>query len=361
MNFRLRIAAWFGISLTALMALMMLTAHWHLDEELREDGWDRTHPKYPNWVIHGSYTDEEVHDILGELMRAWLRAGIPAILVSLGVGFLLARRSVRPIRQINEQLNDLTTATMRAGIMSPEDDPVLTDLVAHINSSLNLAGTAYEEMAEFSARVAHELRTPLTLLRMKIEQSRGELPGDMQEELQEELARLSRFVERSLLAAKAASGKLEPYATQVDVTTLLDDICEAYQLLAEEKKLTFSWHAIPRLVATTDTDLLRQVLHNLLGNALRYAHSKIVVATSLENGVPIVTISNDRVTQTTSPNGLGLGLRLVRAVCDSTGIEFEKQTLVGEFIATLRIADFSTRKKGACGGKNVEAGDELLF
>ncbi len=187
MNFRLRIAAWFGISLMALIGLMLVTAHWHLDEELREDRWDRTHPKYPNWVIHSSYTDAEVQDILGELMKTWLWVGIPAIVVSLGVGFLLARRSVRPLRQINDQLNKLTTETMRAGIVTPENDAVLADLVTHINSSLDRAGAAYEEMAGFSSRVAHELRTPLTLLRMKVEQSGGGMPGEMQEELQEEL------------------------------------------------------------------------------------------------------------------------------------------------------------------------------
>lgn len=340
MNFRLRIAAWFGISLTALIGLMMITAHWHLDEELREDRWDRTHPKYPNWVIHGSYTNEEVHDILGELMKTWLWVGTPAVAISLGIGLLLARRSVRPIRRINDQLNDLTTATMRAGIVTPEDDPVLADLVAHINSSLDRAGAAYEEMAGFSSRVAHELRTPLTLLRMKIEQSRGGLPGEMQEELQDELARLSRFVERSLLAAKAASGSLEPHADRVDVSRLLDDIGDGYRLLAEEKELEFIWRAAPELEAITDADLLRQVLHNLLGNALRYAHSKVDVLATQEAGIPVVTISNDCDPQTMATDGLGLGLRLVRGICTSTGMRFKTHSPPGGFVVTLYIVDF---------------------
>jgi signal transduction histidine kinase len=340
-NFRLRIAAWFGISLTIMIGLMMVTAHWHLDEELREDRWDRTHPKYPNWVIHGSYTNEEVHDILGELMKTWLWVGTPAVAISLGVGFLLARRSVRPIRQINEQLNDLTPSTMRAGIVTPEEDPVLADLVTHINASLDRAGAAYDEMAGFSSRVAHELRTPLTLLRMKIEQSRGGMPGEMQEEFQEELARLSRFVERSLLAAKAASGSLELHASRVDVTKLLDDIAEGYNLLAEEQNLQFIYHATPGLEALTDADLLRQVLHNLLGNALRYAHSKVEVVATLDVCIPVVTILNDCDTRTMATDGLGLGLRLVRGICTSTGMDFKTQISPGGFIAMLHIDDFS--------------------
>lgn len=338
MNFQLRVAAWFGISLILLTGLMMATAHWHLDEELREDRWDRTHPKYPEWVIHDSYTDEEVHDILGELMNTWLWVATPAVALSLGIGFLLARRSVRPIRQINEQLNQLTAVTMRSGIVSPEDDRVLSDLVSHINSSLARAGKAYEEMAEFSSRVAHELRTPLTLLRMKIEQSEGDMPGEMQEGLQEELARLSRFVERSLLAAKAASGGLEPHVTCVDVTLLLDDIAEGYQLLAKGRNLQFTYHATPELLADTDSDLLRQVLHNLLGNALRYAHSNVEVSATQKRGVPVVTISNDCVTQPLTNSGLGLGLRLVRGICLSTGMSFRSERLQEKFVATLQVA-----------------------
>ncbi|MCP5534775.1 MAG: hypothetical protein H7A51_00900 [Akkermansiaceae bacterium] len=341
MNFRLRIAAWFGVSLMGLIGLMIASAHWHLDQELREDRRDRSHPAYPDWVIHGSYTDEEVHDILGELMKTWLWVGIPAVALSLGVGFLLARHSVRPIRKINDKLNDLTTDTMRAGIVTPEDDPVLTDLVAHINASLDRAGAAYEEMAGFSSRVAHELRTPLTLLRMKIEQSNSGLSGGVQEELQDELARLSRFVERSLLAAKAASGTLEVTAERVDVTTLLDDIGEGYRMLADERKLEFVWHTAPGLEAFTDADLLRQVIHNLLGNALRYACSKVEVAAMLEAGVPVVTISNDRHPKPLSPDGLGLGLRLVRGICSSTGMRIETETQTEGFIAVLRVVDFS--------------------
>lgn len=337
MNYRFKVAAWFGISLTAFLGLLMVTAHWHLDEELRKDRWDRSHPKYPNWVIHGSYTNEEVHDILGELMKIWLWVGVPAVATSLGVGLLLARRSVRPVRLINDQLKSLTPATLRGGIILPENDHVLADLVDHVNASLARAGSAYEEMAGFSSRVAHELRTPLTLLRMKIEQSTGEMPAEMQEELQEELARLSRFVERSLLAAKAESGSLEPSGAPVDVSRLLEDIGEGYTLLAAEKKLEIQWQTTSGLKALTDADLLRQVMHNLLGNALRYARSRVLVRAWNADGTAMLHISNDCAPGTMATAGLGLGLRLVRGICTSTGMNFLTEATTTEFSATLHI------------------------
>ncbi|MDP3849005.1 MAG: hypothetical protein Q8Q59_00770 [Luteolibacter sp.] len=339
MNYRHRIAAWSGISLTALIGLLIFTAHSHLDEELRKDRWDRSHPKYPDWVIHGSFTDVEVHDILGELMKIWLWVGIPAVGVSLGIGHLLARRSVRPVRHINRQLAALTPDRMRKGIVSPENDPVLADLVTHINSSLDRAGAAYEEMAEFSSKVAHELRTPLTLLRMKIEQSSGGFPPDIQEELQDELARLSRSIERSLLAAKAESGSLEPNRSRLDFSRLLEDIGDGYTLLAAERGLDLAWDVSPDLEAFTDPDLLRQVLHNLLGNALRYAHKKVEVKASQANGDLELVISNDRDPKSMATSGLGLGLRLVTGVCRATGIHFESHSTSSEFSAIIRIPD----------------------
>lgn len=341
MNFRLNIAAWFALSLTGIIALMLFTAHHHLDEELREDRWDRSHPKYPDWVIHGSFTDEEVHDILGELMKVWLWIGIPAATLSLGAGLLIARRSVRPIRMINSQLAGLSPESMSRGIHLPESDPEFVNLVAHINESLARVGSAYEEMAEFASKVAHELRTPLMLLRMKIEQSSDDISPGMQEELQDELARLSRFIERSLLAAKAESGALEPSPREVDASTMLEDIGDGYKLLAADKNLGFSWNIEPNLRAQTDPDLLRQVLHNLLGNALRHAHSQVEITCGMQDGIPVLTMTNDFNRDAARDSGLGLGLRLVRGICSATGMVFQCQPSRDRFTAILRVENFT--------------------
>ena len=66
--------------------------------------------------------------------------------------------------------------SLHGGITIPEADPVIADLANHLNGLLDRAGTAYQEMAEFSARVAHELRTPLMLLRMRVEHAPPGMP-----------------------------------------------------------------------------------------------------------------------------------------------------------------------------------------
>lgn len=123
MIFRLRLTAWYAVSVMVIVAVLMFTAHRHLDEELRSDRWDRSHPQFPQWIIHGSYTDEEVQDILGELMHVWMWVGIPLVLGSVAAGYLIALRSVRPIRCLNRELGDSMCFLSTEGCASPRRIP----------------------------------------------------------------------------------------------------------------------------------------------------------------------------------------------------------------------------------------------
>lgn len=321
MNFRLKVALWYALSVMGLAGVLILSAHHHLDEELRKDRWDRSHPKVSEWVIHGSYTDAEVQDILGELIKVWLWVGIPLVLASAAVGYLIALRSVRPIRRINRELAGLDPKSIARGVSLPERDYELATLVRHINDLLQRVGRSYGEMAEFSARVAHELRTPLTFLRMRIESVAPQLPPDFSEEMQEEIRRMSQLVERSLLAAKAEGGKLEVDMKPVDLSSLLEDLHEGYAILAGESDITLDWHIPPKLMADSDPELLRQILHNLIGNAIRYGREKVRVWAihSQTTDKVVLHISNFVGADNSVRTGVGLGLRLVRSLAKAIG------------------------------------------
>jgi len=316
-NFRIRMAVWFGLALIAIVGILIMTAHQHLDHELRLEKWDRTHPKYPGWSLHGSYTDSEVHDILGELMQVWGWVGLPALGLALGAGFLLANRSIRPVRRINRALAEKSPGTLKTGIPLPERDPELAALVSQINALLFRVGSAYDEMAAYSSRVAHELRTPLALLRLRIERSAAEIPPDLSEELQEELSRLSKFVERSLLAARAESGRLEARRGAVPLSDLLEDFREPYEILAGQANLSLDWQVPPAIQVFSDTDYLRQILHNLLGNAFRYGASRARLRVISLRKCTVLSLSNSYQPSTRATGGLGIGLRLVRALANS--------------------------------------------
>ena len=342
MSFRFRIAAWVVLSCTLLILVMMGTAYLQLEEELREGRWDRTHPKVPGWTLHNSYAEEEIEDILGELVRTWLWVAAPMIGLSLGAGLLLARRSLQPVHQINRQLADMKPNSLHGDITIPEADPIIADLAEHLNGLLDRAGSAYQEMAGFSAKVAHELRTPLMLLRMRLEHAPPGIPTGFQEDLQDELARLSRFVERSLLAAKAEQGALEPNPSRLCLSDLVRDLTEDYQLLASERSLEMKVELTPDIQVDVDSDLLRQALHGLLENAVRYAENHILVSCRLEDGHPVLSIHNDRNPTTMATPGLGLGLRLVRGISNVSSISFDSHQGDRDFEVSLRFLPTSS-------------------
>lgn len=342
MTYRFRIAAWVVLSCTILIGVLIASAYFQLEEELREGRRDPSHPQTPGWELHNSYAEEEIEEILGEMMRTWALTSIPLIALSLGAGLLLARRSLRPVHEINNRLGEMRADSLHGGISIPEADPIITDLANHLNALLDRAGTAYQEMAEFSARVAHELRTPLMLLRMRVENAPAGTPHLFQEELQDELGRLSRFVERSLLAAKAEQGALKPDASPLFLSDLLHDVADDYQLLAEEQRINMTLRVEKNIQVHGDSDLIRQALHGLLENAVRYGKSEILVHCSNEDDVPVVSIRNDFDPATMPSSGLGLGLRLVGGICKASLFPLEIQRSDNHFTATIRFNNHPT-------------------
>lgn len=337
MSFRARIAAWVVVSCTLMIGVMVYTAHSELEEELRQGRVDRNHPQMPGWTIHNSLPEEEIRDILGELLESWLWTAAILIPLSLAGGLLLARRALRPVLDINCQLAQMKPDSLHGGIRIPEADPAIEGLASHLNGLLDKAGVAYREMAEFSERVAHELRTPLMLLRMRLEHAPTGMPPEFHEELQDEIGRLSRHVERSLVAAKAEHGTLQAIPRGFCASDLLAELCDGYRMLADERGLQMEVDLEEGMRMKADEDLFRQALHGVLENAVRYAESKLTVSCTRDGDTGLIRIHNDTNPATRATGGLGLGLRLVRGICKVSGIGLEVGEVNGSFTVTLRF------------------------
>ena len=337
MSYRFRIASWVVFSCAGMIAVMIFAGHRQLEEELREGRVDSTHPGRPGWTLHNSYPEAEIRDILEEMLEAWGLVALPMIALSLGGGLLLARRSLKPVHDINRQIAEMRPDSLHGGITISEADPAISNLAEHLNGLLEKAGTAYREMSEFSSRVAHEIRTPLMLLRLRIENAPPGMQPAFQEEMQDEIARLSRFVERSLVAAKAEQGVLKPVSAELDLAELVQSLAQDYMLLAADRSIQVTLDIRNDVRVVADPDLLRQALHSLLENAIRYADSRIRVSCRHADGSPELGIRNDYNPQTMATPGLGLGLRLVSAICKASGFHLDEDRTSGEFFVRVRF------------------------
>ena len=314
-SLRWRLTLWFGVSLLIVVTGLILAAHWHLDYELRQEKWERTTPEHPDWILHGSYSDKEVQDILGELVQFWIVVGVPLVALALVSAYFIARHSDRPVREVNRQLANLGPATLAERLQAPDVDPEVGELVRHVNELLARLELAFTHLREYTTQVAHELRTPLQLMRLRIEANAAVMNPELAEELQEELARLSGYVETALTIARAEQGRLDLRPEPLRLKEFLTDVLEPFSRLAIAEGRRLLWSCPADIVAQADRGSLKQILFNLLSNALKHGNQDILLRVRQRSrGVSLLLGNRVMERAHVSPEGLGIGLRLVRAL-----------------------------------------------
>jgi signal transduction histidine kinase len=127
---------------------------------------------------------------------------------------------------------------------------------------------------DFVSGVSHELRTPLAQIRLLAELLRmGKVPTDAHKDrslriIDQEARRLSFLVDSILSFTRSQSGALAPVST--DITAEIEEIVSGFEPLAQAHAVQIGTRLEPGLVAEVDRGALRQVLLNLLDNAVRY-------------------------------------------------------------------------------------------
>jgi signal transduction histidine kinase len=337
-SLRWRLTAWFAVSLLLVVSVLMVSAHWHLDYELRKEKWERSNPSLPDWVLHGSFTDKEVHDILGELLQFWLIVGVPTVGLALLAAYFLARQSTKPVRNLNTQLAQLGAASLGQRLHAPDASPEIAELVQHLNELLERLEIAFTQLRDYSSQVAHELRTPLQLMQLQVELNAAKMEPELAGALQEELARLSNYVESALMIARAEQGRLELNPELLALKDFITDLVEPFSRLAAANQRRLLWSCPKEATAWTDRNILKQILFNLLNNALQHGRQDVLLRVRSCGGRIWFLIGNQPAARGSKHgNGLGIGLRLVRALVsqlDQTHITFRKTSY---FWARLRI------------------------
>lgn len=157
---------------------------------------------------------------------------------------------------------------------------------------------------DFVSSVSHELRTPLTTVLGHIEMlcEKDGLPPDVTVQLkavQRNASRLQALVEDLLQVARANDGSIgiEPVIT--DLTTVVRESIEAALPLAESQRVTLGVDVPVRLVAMVDPHRIRQVIDNLLANAVKYTDPQGAVTIALHDG-------SDAVELEVSDTGIGI-------------------------------------------------------
>ena len=201
---------------------------------------------------------------------------VPLALIFTALGaWLLSALTMRPVNRLRTAMQVVTQKALDQRLSSYGEDYEFEVLISAYNTMLSRLEVSFQQASRFSADAAHELKTPLTILQGRIEQSLHQAHGSMtQQELSgllDEVGRLSDITRKLLLLSQVDAGYLALQHTSINLSETLGDMAADTQMLLTDQTLQC---AIEQgLTIQGDMLLLRQLLNNLVSNAVRYCRT----------------------------------------------------------------------------------------
>lgn len=275
--------------------------------------------------------------------------------ISLMLNMWLAKYMLKPVKQISEaaasivEAKDLSTRLTWDGV-----DDELGQLSDSFNRMMERLEHLFKVQQRFVGDVSHEMRTPLTSILGNLEiMERYGIDQSSLEAVHREAARMSRMVNDLLLLVRADSGELNVDLFPVDVDAVLLEIYEQAHILARGRQLKIVLAEIQPARIQGNTDRLKQLLLNLVNNAIKFTGDGGTISLSCrrEAAFALLEVKDtgigiseadlkrifDRFFQADSSrlhhsdnDGAGLGLSIVRWIVDAHQGTIEVSSRLGE-------------------------------
>ncbi len=294
------------------------------------------------WVIVAHDTQGIVET--GEIMvRATGAATVAALILSLGLALVIARRTGARIGRMESVLDAIGNGNLARRIGDTGNDD-LADLARRVDLMLDRLQRSIAAIRQVSTDVAHDLRAPLARLRMRLEPHAlsPAVPGAIRAEIGqalEDIDGISATFDAILRLSRLESGTAEARSETVNLTALTQSVHDILEPAANDMGHSLMLDSGPGNVTVTgDQDLLMQALVNLVDNALRHCPPPARVTLSLCEGPhgPTLAVTDDgpgipaadrarvldrfvRLDASRTVPGSGLGLSLVAAIARHHG------------------------------------------
>ena len=282
------------------------------------------------------------HELLERFNEIFAGAILLVVFIGLTGGILFSFKTLRPIRHLLNTINSIiNTSNINARVPTRRTGDELDKLSMAFNKMLERIEKLITDLKMGLDNVAHDLRTPMMRLRVNAEMAlRSEHTVDsLREALSvciEEADLITAMLKTLMDITEAETGAMKLTLEKLNMVTLIEEAVDLYGYLAEEKNITIHAALPKELYLTADGNRLRQVLSNLLDNAVKYTQNggKIdveafqkqqkvtVIVKDTGIGIPSEELPKiwDRLyrgDKSRSQPGLGLGLSLVKAIVQS--------------------------------------------
>ena len=288
-------------------------------------------------------------DTLAQVLMM-LAVGLPvAVGVAVAGGFILVHRALEPVARIAAKAEEITQHNLSERLPLVESGDELERLSVSLNHMIARLEDAMRGSKQFVADASHELRTPLTVMRGELESlvQDGRLAPDTRETLGsvlEEVGRLGEIVESLFALSRLDAGDAGAGWQRFDLGELAQTTAEQMSLLATDKEIGVACDSTAGVTVQGDRARLKQVIVNLLDNAIKYTPRGGHVALSVrrEGAWAVLEVSDDGVgipaealphvfkrffradgSRSRDPGGAGLGLSIVKSICAAHGAEVE--------------------------------------
>jgi two-component system heavy metal sensor histidine kinase CusS len=215
-----------------------------------------------------------------EVLRGYVQISIALtavmLLISGAIGFILSHLALRPVRTIEETANRIRSDNLSERIALESIDNEVANLALLLNQMFDRLESSFQQIRRFTAEASHELKTPLSLIRLHAERLmlEGGLSTPQEDAVHaqlEEVTRLNKIIDELLFISRAEAGAITLERREQSPAEFLQSFALDARVLSEHRGLRYiDTHAGAGL-ATFDARWIRQVLLNLLSNALRHA------------------------------------------------------------------------------------------
>lgn len=295
-------------------------------------------------VVAVEEVESEVNFRTLQALRTYSLIALGGLFVaSLGIGWVLSGRALRPVRAIARTANEIQSTDLSRRIRLGGAKDELRYLADTVDSMLDRLDEAFRAQRQLIDDASHELRSPLAIIRANLDASLA-APDATDAERQRAVAvidrattRMSRLVEDLLATARRDAGGLAD--TDVDLGLVAREAGEEFAALAAERGLRLRYELADGLVVIGDHDALRRAAGNLLSNAVRLspAGGTVTVGAGRAGGWLWLAVADDGpgiaaadqprvfdrfwrgVQEGSRDRRTGLGLAIVRQIVESHG------------------------------------------
>ena len=286
-----------------------------------------------------------------------LAVGLPVtVAVAVAGGFVLVRRALDPVERITRKAQEITQHNLSERLPVVRSGDELERLSVALNHMIARLQEAIDGSKQFVADASHELRTPLTVMRGELEglaQDR-QLGRETRETLGsvlEEVERLAEIVDSLFALSRLDAGEASAEWRRFDLAELASTTAEQMSLLATDKNVSVACHSAAGVMVEGDPARLKQVIVNLLDNAIKYtaAGGRVRLSVRREQDSAVLEVADDGIgipaealphvfkrffrvdsSRSREQGGAGLGLAIVKSICSAHGAEIEVVSAVGK-------------------------------